>query len=101
MAVSKNPILKHFKGHINKQVVIKQYSDNRTIITAYPNMSKVKPSEAQSLAKSNFAQGVSYAKETINDSEKKSLADIRLSQRNGTLYHALIAEYIFINGQKK
>ena len=101
MAFSKNPLLKDFRGHIEKEVVIKQYSGNRSIITSYPDMSKVKPSQAQLLAKSNFAKAVSYAKETINDAKKKPLADIRLSQRKGTLYHALIAEFITLSKEEK
>ncbi|MBU0696763.1 MAG: hypothetical protein KKE39_09610 [Bacteroidetes bacterium] len=54
MANSNNPLLKGFRGHINKTIVVKQYPGNRTIITAYPDMSKVKPTAAQLAAKSHF-----------------------------------------------
>ena len=75
-------------------MVVKQYPGDRTIITSYPDMSRVKPSEAQLIAKSNFARAVAHAKETTGDPEKKSVADVRLAKRRGTLYHALIAEYM-------
>lgn len=94
MAISKNPFLKGIKGHIDKTVVVKQYSGDRTIITAYPDMSKVKPSEAQLVAKANFSKAVAYAKETISNTEYKKIANQRLAKRKGTLYHALIAEYM-------
>ncbi|MBC7418658.1 MAG: hypothetical protein H7325_10940 [Pedobacter sp.] len=75
-------------------MVVKQYPGDRTIPTNYPDMSKLKPSEAQLIAKSNFAQAVVHAKETINNAEKKSLANARLASRKRTLYHALIAAYM-------
>lgn len=83
MGISKNKFLKGFKGHIDKTVVVKHYPGDRIIITAYPDMSKVKPSKAQLLAKSNFAQAVAYAKETIHNAEKKSAANLRLAERKG------------------
>ena len=94
MAISKNPLLKGFSGHIGKAVVIKQYPGDRTIITAYPDMNKAKPSKAQLMAKSDFGEAVAYAKENINDTAKKEIANNRLAKRKGTLYHALIAEYM-------
>ncbi|HET8827810.1 MAG TPA: hypothetical protein VFM79_00640 [Pelobium sp.] len=94
MAISKNPLLKGFSGHIDKTVVIKQYPGNRTVITAYPDMSKVKPSKAQLAAKSDFAHAVAYAKNVINNEAKKLEAKERLAEKKGTLYHALIAEYM-------
>ena len=94
MAISKNPLLKGFSGHIDKTVVIKQYPGDRTIIAIYPDMSKVKPSKAQLAAKSDFAKAVAYAKDIINKPDKKSTANSRLIKRKGTLYHALIKEYM-------
>lgn len=94
MAISKNPFLKGFSGHIDKTIVVKQYPGDRTIITAYPDMSNVKPSKAQLVAKADFAEAVAYAKEIINNTTKKSTANTRLANRKGTLYHALIAEYM-------
>ena len=94
MAISKNPFLKNVKGTVDKTTVTKYYSNNRTILSKYPDMSNVKPSEAQLIAKLNFAKAVAHAKETINNAEKKSLANVRLARRKGTLYHALIAEHM-------
>lgn len=94
MATSKNPLLKGFRGHIGKMIVVKQYPGDRTIITAYPDMSKVKPNKAQLAAKSRFADAVAYAKKTMNHPQDKEQAALRLANRKGSLYHALIAEYM-------
>jgi len=93
MAISKNPLFKGFRGHIGKVIVVKQYSGDRTIVTAYPDMSKVKPSEAQLVAKDKFAGAVAYAKSILIASDLKYKANTRLISRTGTLYHALIKEY--------
>ena len=57
-------------------------------------MIKLKQCEAQLSAKSNFARAVVQAKETINSAGKKPLVNVRLASRKGTLYNALIAEYM-------
>nr|MBC7613760.1 hypothetical protein [Pseudopedobacter sp.] len=94
MATSKNPLLKGFRGHIDKMIVVKQYPGDRTIITAYPDMSRVKPSKAQLAAKARFSDAVAYAKGIMNHLPDKELAARRLTDRKGSLYHALIAEYM-------
>ncbi|TKC00297.1 hypothetical protein [Pedobacter cryophilus] len=94
MATSKNPLLKGFSGQIGKTIVVKQYPGDRTIITAYPDMSKVKPTAAQLAAKSKFADAVAYAQNIKAKPELKMLAEKRLIDRTGTLYHALIKEFM-------
>ena len=96
MAISHNPLWKVFRGHIEKTVVVKQYPGDRTIITAYPDMSKVIPSKAQLAAKSKFALAVAYAKNILANAEEKKLATTRLSDRKGKLYHALLSEFMKI-----
>ena len=94
MAVSKNPLLKGFSGHINKTIVVKQYPGDKTIVTSYPDMSRVKPTTAQLAAKARFAKAVAYAKNILNEPHEKENAKARLKMRKGTLYHALIAEFM-------
>jgi hypothetical protein len=94
MAISKNPLLKGFSGQIAKTIVVKQYPGDRTIITAYPDMSNVKPTAAQLEAKSKFADAVAYAQNIKANPELKRLAENRLKSRSGTLYHALIREFM-------
>lgn len=94
MANTNNPLLKGFRGQIAKTIVVKQYSGDRTIITAYPDMSKVKPSVAQLAAKARFADAVAYAREIRSQPIQLNEAHSRLAHRKGSIYHALIAEYM-------
>ena|SRR6476661_5153290 len=94
MGRSNNPLLKGFSGHIDKTIVVKQYPGGRTIITAYPDMSRVKPSAAQLAAKKKFAEAVAYAKNIKTNPQLKQEAESRLWERKGTLYHALIKEFM-------
>lgn len=94
MAISNNPLLKGLSGQIGKTIVIKQYKGSRTIITAYPNMSNVIPTEAQLKAKAQFAEAVAYAKAICKNPTEKILAEQRLFNRKGYLFNALIAEYM-------
>ena len=94
MATSNNPLLKDFSGQIAKTIVVKQYPGDRTIITAYPDMSKVKPSIAQLAAKARFADAVAYAKEIKSHPILLNKAHAYLFNRKGSIYHALIAEYM-------
>jgi hemoglobin-like flavoprotein len=47
-------------------IVIKQYGD-RTVVSKYPDMSNIIPSDSQKQKRSRFAEAVAYAK-TINNS---------------------------------
>nr|MBC7613900.1 hypothetical protein [Pseudopedobacter sp.] len=73
---------------------MKQYPGDRTIITAYPDMSRVKPSTSQKVQRSLFKEAVAYAKSILADDSEKQKAGLRLSARTGSLYHALLKEYI-------
>jgi hypothetical protein len=94
MVNSDNPLLKGIRGKIGKTIVIKQYPGDRTIITAYPDMSRVKPTAAQLVAKRNFADAVAYAQNIKATPDLKHSAEMRLKDRSGTLYHALIKEFM-------
>ncbi|MBD3750508.1 MAG: hypothetical protein IE931_13535 [Sphingobacteriales bacterium] len=100
MATSNNPFLKGFRGHIEKTVVVKQYPGDRTIITAYPDMSRVKPSKDQKVQRSLFKEAVAYAKGILADSIENQKAQSRLYQRTGSLYHALLKEYMQQHSKK-
>ncbi|MEO5909379.1 MAG: hypothetical protein ABIP95_00755 [Pelobium sp.] len=73
--------------------MLKQYHGERTIITAYPDKSNLKPSTAQLAGKALFTNAVAYAKGIRNQLEAKQETQSRLALRKGSLYHALIAKY--------
>lgn len=53
---------------LGRQVVVKQYG-NKTVVTAYLDMSKVKPSDKQKAKRKIFKEAVAYA-QTINRNAK-------------------------------
>ncbi len=81
-----------FKGAIGKTVVVKQYA-NKTVITAYPDMSKVISSPKQKAWKSVFTEAVAYARGINNDPVQKAAYAARLSDGK-SVYHAALAEYL-------
>ena len=83
------------RGAIGKQVVVKQYG-NKTVITAYPDMSNVKPSKLQKLKRKKFAAAIEYARSIINDPLKKAAYAKKL-KRGARVYNAVIKEYLVRN----
>jgi hypothetical protein len=65
MAITENTMLRSMKGRIG-DIVIKQYGD-KTVVSKYPDMSNIIPSDSQKEKRSRFAEAVAYAK-TINSS---------------------------------
>jgi hypothetical protein len=93
MAQSTNSvILDKMRGAIGKQIVVKQYG-KKTVITAYPDMSNVKPSKLQKLKRKKFAAAIEYARSIINDPVKKSAYAKKL-KRGARVYNAAIKEFL-------
>ncbi|MEJ8842837.1 hypothetical protein WG954_10625 [Lacibacter sp. H375] len=63
---SNNIVTKGLRGQIGKQLVFKQYG-KKTVVTRYPDMSKVLPSPLQKQQRSGFAEAVAYAQSINND----------------------------------
>ncbi len=93
MARSTNNLLLHnVSGQIGKQLVVKRYG-NKTVITAYPDMSKVKPSKMQKAKRKVFAEAVAYAQAINNDTVKKAAYKKKV-KKGQTVYHYAIREYL-------
>jgi hypothetical protein len=93
MAISRNnPLLKNVHGKLGKTVVFKTYWYG-TVISNYPDMSKVKPSKNQIKEKDRFRDAVRYAQSVNNNPELK--AKIKATLHPGrSVYHACISEYM-------
>ena len=70
MARVSKTLLENISGGLGRQLVFKQYKD-KIVVTAYPDMSKVKRSEAQKKGQSVFADAVAYAKSITGNPVKK------------------------------
>lgn len=88
-------LLRNFRGQIGKQIVVKRYG-KKTVITAYPDMSRVKPSKLQKKKRSRFAEAVAYAQAIINNPVEKA-AYKRKVRKGQTVYHYAIKEYLVMN----
>ena len=96
MAQSTTSVILHtMRGAIGKQIVVKQYR-NKTVITAYPDMSNVKPSKLQKQKRKKFAAAIGYAQSIINDPVKKAAYAKKL-KRGARVYNAAIKEYLARN----
>lgn len=92
MARTDNPLLKNTSGKIGNTIVVKQYSYG-TVISAMPDMRRVKKSELQQLKQNWFKEAVSYAQKILRDPKKKA-AYAKKIQDGKTVYHTAIQEYL-------
>ena len=87
-------ILKNLHGAIGKTIVVKQYG-SKTIVTAYPNMSRVKRSSTQKRNSKLFKEAVAYAQSINRDEKKKEAYRKKKKLRKGTsVYHAALSEFM-------
>lgn len=91
MAVAENEILKQVKGRIG-DIVIKQYGD-KTVVSKYPDMSNIIPSDSQKEKRSRFAEAVAYAK-AINDSTVLREDYVKRVGRVRSVYQHALKEYL-------
>jgi len=93
MARSESNVLLHqVSGQIGKQIVVKRYG-KKTVISAYPDMSGVKPSKLQKAKRKTFAAAVTYAKAINNDPAKKALYKKKI-KKGQRVYNYAIKEYL-------
>lgn len=85
-------LLKGLHGAIGKQIVVKQYG-KRTVVTKYPDMSPIRPSELQQGKRSLFKEAVAYAKNILRDPDQQALYAAKV-KRGETVYHFALKEYL-------
>ncbi|HEX6848035.1 MAG TPA: hypothetical protein VF144_13715 [Chitinophagaceae bacterium] len=85
-------LLTSLRGQIGKQIVVKKYG-KKTVITAYPDMSRIKPSKLQKESRKKFARAIEYAQAIMRDPVKKADFAKKL-KRGARVYNAAIKEYL-------
>jgi hypothetical protein len=90
--LTSNSPLSKLKGQLGKQLVFKQYGD-KTVVTQYPDMSRVKPSALQKQKRNIFKDAVAYAKNITYDPalKKKYLKKVKVGE---SVYHYALKEYL-------
>jgi hypothetical protein len=90
-----NLLLSNLHGALGKQLVIKQYKSG-TVVTKFPDMSRVRKSRLQEMYQERFARAVAYAQSIIRNPEKKR-AYARTVRKGKPVYYAAIREYLHKN----
>ena len=91
MAIQRNNIVMHgTSGSFSGLITFKQYN-GKTVVSHYPDMSKVIYTKAQIAERFRFKLAVAYARNVIADPVKKKAYS---SKKHISAYHAAIAEYI-------
>lgn len=91
MAITENTMLRSMKGRIG-DIVIKQYGD-KTVVSKYPDMSNIIPSDSQKEKRSRFAEAVAYAK-TINSSPVLKADYLRRVGEVRSVYQHALKEFL-------
>src|SRR5689334_6248155 len=92
MARTKNILMIGTSGNIDKQIVFKRYGE-KTVISKYPNMSRVKRSENQKRMNDMMEAANEAAHEILDDDKLKMEAQVRLNVTANNLYRALVREF--------
>jgi hypothetical protein len=92
MATSHSPLTHGLRGQLGKQLVFKRYG-KKTVVTRYPDMSKVKPSKQQQQQRSRFAEAVAYARKITHDPLLKAAYAEKVN-KGQTVYHYALQEYL-------
>ena len=92
MAISNNILLAHTSGHINRELVFRQYG-NKTVVSKYPDMSRRQLSAKQLQNNLLMSAANTAAKSIMGDPLLRQAALDRLVVPPNRLYYALIREY--------
>jgi hypothetical protein len=92
MAILYTPLPEYVRGNVEGIVVIKHWR-GRTVITTFPDMSRVVYSQKQKAEQKRFAEAVAYAKSIIRDRQKKAAYQAKLP-RGKKVFNAAIADYM-------
>ena len=90
--LGKSSPLNQLSGAVGKQLIFKQYKYG-TVVSAYPDMTRVKRSGMQKMKQSIFADAVAYAQSIIHDRVKKKAWEKKL-KKGESVYHAAIKYYM-------
>lgn len=90
--IRSNILTKGLSGQIGQQVVFKQYG-KKTVVSRYPDMSKVKPSKLQKKGRNRFAEAVVYAQAINNDPVKKA-SYAKKVKKGHTVFNFAMQEYL-------
>jgi len=90
--VRKNSIFEAISGTIGKEIVFKQYRD-KTVVSKYPDMSKVKASPLQTIQRNKIKEANAYASAVKRDPELRARYEKELRQGE-SVFHKAKKDYL-------
>lgn len=90
--LSKAALLAGLRGAVGKQLVFKQYG-KKTVVSKYPDMTKITPSERQKEKRTLFAEAVAYAK-LINRNPVQKATYLAKVKKGQSVYQYALKEYL-------
>ena len=88
--MSNNIAMHQMQGAIGKLLVFKVVK-GEGVVTKYPDMSKVVPSEKQLAEKSRFGEAIRFAQGILRDPAKKAAYKVR---EGSSVYHSAIRDWL-------
>lgn len=90
--ISPHSLLADISGTIGKEVVFKRYKD-KTVVSKYPDMTKVKPSARQKQERSFFREATAFAQLINRHPQLRALYAAELLPGE-TVFHRVKKEYL-------
>ncbi len=91
MQTLERPVQKYSRAKPG-DIIIKQYA-GKTVVSKYPDMTNIIPSEPQLQKRSRFAEAVAYAK-SINNSEILRSDFVKRNGEVRSVYQAALKEFL-------
>ena len=91
MEIIERPLQKYSRAKPG-EIIIKQYA-GKTVVSKYPDMSKIVPSEPQLQKRSRFAEAVAYAK-SINNSPILKADFLKRNEAVKSVYQAALKDFL-------
>jgi hypothetical protein len=83
--LQKNSLLGGLSGALGKEIVFKQYAD-KVVVSKYPDMSRIKPSELQKLYRQRLKEATAYAQTILRNADLRAAFEKTLKPGE-TVYH--------------
>jgi hypothetical protein len=91
-----NYVTNGLTGAVGKEFVFKQFNDE-TLVTKYPDRSRVNYNKKQTRFQKFFAEATAYASDIINDPVKKAAYKLGPGK---SVFHAAVKEYMALHAKK-
>jgi hypothetical protein len=95
-------LLRLMRGAVGKSFVVKRYRGGRMVVTHFPQLSGIVPTEKQKVRRNLFREAVVFAKWIIADEERKlAFKNTLPRKKRKKVYQAALQLYMKMRGNKQ